>query len=273
MTPKPNPLTGAKAEEGVTNVLEGKPSQEEAPQGDPTPRMDVADEAEFTEAVWWCVNQSVDGVSCPFSGNGPTVPKETPEEARQWVFDYITKRYTMRIVKAFLAQDINVEVRDISLKDAMAEEGLAVGEDHHAFSLLSVPSALRKRNEADGASLRWVAPDKIQFYKDQGLVLVQKQGDDVVKTEGSSEDGRVRTREMTLMRVPSQLRAELTARKKEAINGQVYARKEDMDNRTNAIEKKAYDAAIRAGVGRDSAMSVAKAIAGRSENRTVIERR
>ena len=147
--------------------------------------------------------------------------------------------------------------------ELFATAGITRVEDLDRHDFLAVPQAIKDKIEGDGGVGRWVRDDRLEHFKNQGATITQGAHG---TNQPSSENGALRTNELTHVTMPHEL-AERRSRQKEArVNDQLVARAEEIEKTKDKYEKKTYDYLRKErGLDHGKAGQVAKALAGRRQ--------
>ena len=88
--------------------------------------------------------------------------------------------------------------------------------------------------------MRWVAPEKVQHWLDQGAVQVPR-GTREMPHQASTEDSTMRANEMVLLRLSSQLVQRRRANVERKTDNQLAARREELHKLRGDVAEAAYN--------------------------------
>tara|TARA_R110000751_G_scaffold106288_2_gene202296 strand:- start:2488 stop:3279 length:792 start_codon:yes stop_codon:yes gene_type:complete len=219
----------------------------------------------FRKAVDWAMAQSIEnhGTDCGICGWKPW--SHNKEQSLQ---AHITRKHRSTIIDLYDNQVLNLS--DLSPanpsdddNELFATAGITRVEDLDRHDFLAVPQAIKDKIEGDGGVGRWVRDDRLEHFKNQGATITQGAHG---TNQPSSENGALRTNELTHVTMPHEL-AERRSRQKEArVNDQLVARAEEIEKTKDKYEKKTYDYLRKErGLDHGKAGQVAKALAGRRQ--------
>ena len=210
-------------------------------------KTDVANKVS-KEMKEWAFAQSPDGQTCPLC---LTYTSPTPD--KRGLTQHLRLKHAEDLPKAYAQQSVDIgdesetQVSETAqnekeLKALMDSAGINFQDDLTHIDMLEIHPDYRKMVEQDGTKFKWVSDRNLPHWKRQGAneVTVNEMGAQGY-AQASSEDGKVKTGDLNLLRVPSALvdkRAKINTRK---ADNQLQARAEDVEKARDEHEKSAYD--------------------------------
>ena len=208
-------------------------------------------------ATQWVVDRT-DNATCPFCGwQSNANPDEGERNA--WLEGHIKEKHLTLLILAYQQQSLDPDLREedpnMTIHEAL---GIDVTDELDKWDYLYVPKELRLEVKRAGDQLRWVAPEKVQHWLDQGAVQVPR-GTREMPHQASTEDSTMRANEMVLLRLSSQLVQRRRANVERKTDNQLAARREELHKLRGDMAEAAYNYAVHRGYDKTQAMNVAKA--------------
>jgi hypothetical protein len=218
----------------------------------------------FRKAVDWALAESLEkhDAECGICGWKPWLHNK-----EQSLRAHITRKHRSTIVDLYDRQvmnlaDLNPTAPSEDDDELFATAGITRVEDLDRHDYLAVPDAIKSKIEGDGGVGRWVRQDRIEHFKGQGAIVTSGDG----ANQPSSEDGSLRTNEMTHVTIPHELAERRQKQKDQRISDQLAARAEEQENTRDAYQQKSYDYLRKErGLDHSKAEQVSKALAGRRQ--------
>tara|TARA_R100000306_G_C4337640_1_gene123573 strand:+ start:34 stop:834 length:801 start_codon:yes stop_codon:yes gene_type:complete len=200
----------------------------------------------------WAMAQSPDGQTCPLC-----LTYKSPTPDKRGLTQHLRLKHATDLPKAYKEQTMDIERRsesaleaeakeamqpDSDLKELMETAGIGFQDDLTHINMLEINPEYKSKVEKDGSKFKWVSDRNLPHWKRQGAsdVTINDMGDQGY-AQASSEDGKVKTGDLNLLRVPSALvnkRAAINTRKADT---QLQARAEDVEKTRDEHEKATYD--------------------------------
>tara|TARA_R110002051_G_scaffold156012_2_gene227907 strand:- start:2413 stop:3189 length:777 start_codon:yes stop_codon:yes gene_type:complete len=220
------------------------------------------------DAVTWAFTHDTSngGTTCPFCSKDFRLNEETKPNPQK-VRDHISNQHSSRVMLAWAAKDIGVDLRteDDSDEGMGLVERLAFVDEYDKTDFLHVDPSVREDARRNGDVLRWVAPRNMTRIKSMGAENVTvKTGDNAI-TMQTGGDGSAKANEMTLMRIPAALAHKRKQTRHRRADNELASRKEEMENQADEQEKLIYDKLIAEGTEASKARQVSTAVAGRAD--------
>ena len=219
--------------------------------------------SEFATAVDWAVDESQEVCRIcdfrpPFANNFKrSIATHIRSKHRDTIVElYQAKKFDL----SELREDPPMEDGDDPLLHAAGIVQDAVPEQ---YNYLRVPRRITEDLERHGAVGRWVRKDELDFFKSQGAVLTQLNGDESGAKQNSSEGGVLRSNELTHVTMPHAMVRTRDAYKKSRINDQNQNRAEELTKNKSDHEKRSYDLLRQEGHDPQHASQVARALESR----------
>ena len=218
----------------------------------------------FRQAVDWALAESMEShdSECGICGWKPWM-----HNVEQSLRAHITRKHRSTIVDLFDRQvmsisDLSPATPSTDDDELFSTAGITRIEDLDRHDYLAVPQRIKDKIESDGAQGRWVRADRIEHFKGQGATVTDGAG----IHQPSSEDGSLRTNEMTHVTIPHELAERRRRQKDQRINDQLAARAEEQEKTRDAYQQKSYDYLRKQrGLDHSKADQVSKALAGRRD--------
>ena len=131
------------------------------------------------------------------------------------------------------------------------------------FSTNAIDPEVRRQAETRGAVLRWAAPDKVNYWKNQGGEPVPYTGPAYSKKQNSTEDGLQKANEMVLFEIPEPVVEKRKAIKARLTETQLRSRGEERPGGgkdRDDLGQQAYEAFLREGKDKATAQQLADTI-------------
>lgn len=214
------------------------------------------------EAAKWVLEQ-VDGKECPFCAW-----RAQDHSDKHPLSLHLRTAHKAAIVSAFEQQTLTPVILTDEVvettEEVLASVGIEEVDERFKYNYLAIPDDIKKKAEADGATLRWVAPRNIGTFRTQGATIVPLSGEGGAK-QGSTE-GPVKTKELTLMRFEAPVaekRRQINASK---IENRVASCAEELRGSGSDTEKILYDHYRKnEGLDHQKALQIARAQSRRAE--------
>lgn len=135
--------------------------------------------------------------------------------------------------------------------------------DWEDFDMLEVPLAIKEKFKRKGGKLYWAHEDRIQYYKDRGGALVNREDGDGVEgpRQGDHSDTRVKMNDHSLVHFPPAVAKKFERMKKGKITaqGDLRGSAEYAEKRMGDFGKKAYEHFRKKNLSHENAMKMSRA--------------
>jgi hypothetical protein len=204
-----------------------------------------------------------DGNSCPLCG----AEMNATERQETSMKNHIRVNHPLKAVECMDQGTLEPKVEQPVDASTPIHEvaGIKTQDEYDRYDALHIPKKVRERVREEGSSLTWKAPSRLGRALDMGAVAVEREEAGSGVRQQSTEDGRVRTGEMTLVEWPAELAEVRRRQKKSRIDDQLVARKEELQKVKTEMEKTLYDEMRRRGQDHTVSLQVAQAVAGSQE--------
>jgi len=221
--------------------------------------------SKVSEAAKWALGES-DGRNCPFCAWQANASSD-----RRALSMHMRGSHKTRLISAHEEKSLEVEVRtdtEETRADVLEAVGITQVDELDRHNYLTIPDALKRRAESEGAYLRWVAPRNVGQNKNQGANEVRIADMDAEGVaQASTEGGTVKTNEMVLMRFPPELAKRRRELKESRAENNLQARGEEMQKASGDAQKILYEHYTKVeGLDHTTALQVSRAQAKRSES-------
>jgi hypothetical protein len=200
-----------------------------------------------------------DKKQCPYCGYNNAI-----ESNKQKVLvAHLIKDHPSKAVLAYEQQTLQPTMPPIVAADAplLEKVGLEVTDDIQSFSYLAIDPKLKKQVEANGDVLRWVSPEKANYWMQQGAASVPYTGPEHTKKQNSTEDGTIRANETILMRLPVDTVIKRRKAKEVRQIDNLVGKAEDIRNKdSDSTAHEVYSRLLEQGMDRAKAQQVADSV-------------
>jgi|DEB0MinimDraft_3_1074331.scaffolds.fasta_scaffold39999_3 hypothetical protein len=209
--------------------------------------IDASEDAYTKKALDWFVDLSMDGQTCPvcnaefFDG--------TEAEKRRNLIQHGKAKHMARISIGYPTRNIDaISAVEDEAETPLDAAGLEIVETLGRYDALAIPDDIKKQATRDGASVRWVSGNNMERFKHHGMEAVK-----------DDQGNPVKSGDLMLYRIPNRLRNRYAEQRARMNNSAPAARKEDLERKIEGHARNMYDAAVKKGLGRDVAKSLAHA--------------
>jgi hypothetical protein len=196
---------------------------------------------QFEEAVAWAVKASMKAAQCKIC-NFRAFPHKPEASLRA----HIQKKHQLTIVDLFEADSFDLsKLADDSPEDGedplLHAAGIVEQVVPERYNYLRVPEGIKREIEVQGARGRWVRKDRVEYFKALGATTTRLQDGEEGAKQPSTEDGILRTQELTHMTMPHKMVRARVKQRAERMQDQLNARAEEQTIIQDEHEKRTYD--------------------------------